>query len=255
MTDELEASIAASIAILSKARSALFITGAGISADSGVPTYRGQNGLYTGRTTEDGLSMEEVLTGSMMAVHPERTWKYLAEMEVSARGAKPSPGHLAIAALEAKIPRLVVLTQNVDGLHREAGSRRVIEIHGAVRRLACMGCGARRQVADYQGLEIPPRCRACGAIERPEVVLFEEALPSAAVNELMDELETGFEAVISVGTTSLFPYIAGPVIEAAEAGVPTIEINPGSTAISEVVDVRVRTTAAIALDRIWRGVQ
>lgn len=230
----------------------LFITGAGISADSGLPTYRGVGGLYHERLTHDGLTIEEALSGPMMAERPDIAWKYIAEIEANCRGARPNIAHRIIAALERERPGVVVLTQNVDGLHRDAGSRNLIEIHGTVHRLRCMECPHSRSVPDYSGMQIPPLCPVCGAIMRPDVVLFGETLPERETVRLEAMLASGVELVVSIGTTSVFPYIAGPVWWARQAGVPTIEINPGDTEVSHLVTHRLKMRAAEAMPEIWR---
>lgn len=239
-------------AILAHARRILFVTGAGISVDSGLPTYRGIGGLYHDRLTEEGLSIEEALSGEMMATRPDIAWRYIAQIKESCRGARPNAAHRLIAALEGERERVCVLTQNVDGLHRAAGSRELIEIHGSGHRLCCMACHQGREVTDYAGLRIPPECPRCGGIMRPEVVLFGEALPEAALSRLEQVLEEGVDAVVSIGTTSVFPYIAGPVLWAARAGVPTVEINPGDTRVSAIVDHRLRMGAGEALPALWQ---
>ena len=134
------AAVATAAGILSRSRSALFVTGAGMSADSGLPTYRGVGGLYDSGTTEEGLPIEVLLSGPLFARRPEWTWKYLAEIERACRGAAPNRGHEVLALLERRLPRCVVLTQNVDGLHRRAGSTEVIEIHGNLHDLSCTAC-------------------------------------------------------------------------------------------------------------------
>ena len=236
-----------------RARSVLFITGAGISADSGLPTYRGIGGLYEDASTEEGFAIEEALSGEMLRERPEVCWKYIHQIERACRGATWNRGHEVLALLEARYDRAWVLTQNVDGFHRRAGSRNVIEIHGDVHKLACTRCGFRQSVEDYAGLtSLPPRCPDCGAVLRPEVVLFGEALPRAAVATLERELGRGFDLVVSIGTTSVFPYIAAPVVLARRAGRDTVEINPGTTGVSQVVAHRMQHRAAAALDAIWR---
>ena len=152
---------------LARAERPLFITGAGISADSGLPTYRGIGGLYNGRSTEEGFPIEEALSGHMLARRPEITWRYISQIESNCRGAGPCAAHRLIAALEAGKPGLWVLTQNIDSLHRKAGSRNLIEIHGTVHRLLCTACEYRRDVADYAGLALPPSCPRCGRPLRP----------------------------------------------------------------------------------------
>ncbi|HTM22090.1 MAG TPA: NAD-dependent protein deacylase [Kofleriaceae bacterium] len=239
-------------ALVAGARRVLVITGAGISADAGLPTYRGIGGLYEGAVTDEGMPIEVALSGATMDRDPALCWKYIAAVERACRGARPSRGHQVLAELERRLPHLCVLTQNVDGLHRAAGSQNVIEIHGTVHQLRCDRCLRRRQVDDYTGLDIPPRC-ACGHVERPDVVLFGEMLPWPEVRRLEAELDAEPDLVISIGTTSVFPYIAGPVEDAARRGTPTIEINPGDSEVSHVVAVRLRTSAAEALDAIARA--
>ena len=238
--------------LLARARSALFITGAGVSADSGLPTYRGIGGLYDQNGTDDGVPIEVALSGEMLGMRPEITWKYIAQIESSSRGARCNRAHEIIALLEARLPRVWVLTQNVDGFHGDAGSRNVIEIHGNVRRLLCTACTWRDDaVADYGGLDLPPSCPACGALVRPDVVLFGEMLPDAPLAELVAQLRAGFDIVFSVGTTSVFPYISRPVVVARMAGLPTVEINPGDTEVSSLVDYRLRGRASDTLEAIW----
>ena len=235
---------------VAEAQRVLFITGAGMSAESGLPTYRGVGGLYNQPDTPEGLPIEALLSGRCMAEQPATCWKYLGEVEAACRGAQPNPGHQAIAALEAHVDRVVVLTQNVDGLHTAAGSTDVIEIHGNLHRLRCTGCGWRKEVTDYAGLRIPPRCPECGELVRPDVVLFGEMLPMVALNALEQELREGFDVVFSIGTTSVFPYIAEPVIRAGHHRRMTVEINPGDTEVSHLVHHRIRAEAGPVLQRI-----
>lgn len=239
--------IAAAGRLLRAARRILFITGAGLSADSGLPTYRGVGGLYEGTLTDIGMPIEQALSGEVFQLRPDITWRFLAQIEASCRGARPNAGHYAIARLEALHGTVTTLTQNVDGFHLEAGSRDVIEMHGTLRRLRCVDCGRNRHVDSYAGLSIPPECPHCGGVLRPDVVLFGESLPDQAVHRFQTMLEAGPDLVFTVGTGSAFPYIAGPVLWALEQGVPTIEINPGHTPVSERVDIRLRLRAAEAL--------
>ena len=232
---------------LRSARRVLAITGAGISADSGLPTYRGIGGLYESDLTEDAMPIEEALSGGMMRSHPAVTWKYIHQIESSCRDKKHNVAHETLAKLEPRYERFTVLTQNIDGFHRAAGSRNVIEMHGSVHELFCVACGAERRVENYAGLEIPPRCEACGGLIRPRVVLFGELLPEPAIERLYAVLEEGVDVVLSIGTTSVFPYIAGPVLQAARMGLPTVEINPGETEVSHLVRHRIRDRAALVL--------
>ncbi len=236
---------------LNRARRVLFITGAGISADSGLPTYRGVGGLYNDDATEDGLPIETALSGHMFAQRPDITWKYLAQIADNCRGARPNPAHLAIARLEEALPGgVTVFTQNVDGLHRLAGSSRLIEIHGNLQTLICPACGFTEAVDDLAGRQLPPACPACGGVLRPDVVLFGEALPEDALQRFADTLEEGVDALFVIGTTGVFPYIAEPVVWAARAGIPTIEINPQQTRLTPYVDHHLPLGAATAMSAI-----
>ena len=239
--------------MLDGAERVLFVTGAGISADSGLPTYRGIGGLYDRATTDEGYAIEDALSGAMLAQHPAICWKYIAQIEAACRGAAPNDAHHAIVRLERRLPHVCVLTQNVDGLHRAAGSENLLEIHGNVGRLFCTACDWRTEVESYADIAIPPACPACACLVRPEVVLFGEMLPQGVTTRLVDELRQGFDVVVSVGTTSAFPYIAEPMVRAARAGLPAIEINPGDTYVSGIATHRVRMGAAEAFREIERA--
>ncbi len=237
--------------LLARSTSALFITGAGLSADSGLPTYRGVGGLYGGGETEGGLPIEAVLSGEMLASRPEVTWRFLLAAEAAYRSARPNRGHEIIAKLEERLARVVVLTQNVDGFHRAAGSKNVIAIHGDLHDLRCTRCDWRETFTDFSKLVAPPGCPRCGKLVRPDVVLFGEALPEAAFTRFEAEVARGFDIVFAIGTSAQFPYIARPVLLAKSEGVPTIEINPDVTDLSEVVDVRLASGAKHALRAVW----
>ena len=237
-------------------RRLLFLTGAGLSADSGLPTYRGYDGLYRShRLTRHDVPIEQALSGTMLAQRPEITWEYLLELERAGRGATFNRGHQVIAEMEGHFRSVWTMTQNVDGLHRRAGSRQVIEIHGDLHELYCTRCAWCATVADYTHLTMPPRCPGCAAIIRPDVVLFGEELPHAKLATLWRELAVGFDVIFSVGTSSLFDYITDPIHLAHAAGIPTVEINPERTSVSDVVDVKIEGTAAQSLDEIWERYQ
>jgi NAD-dependent deacetylase len=238
--------------VLAHSRSILFITGAGVSADSGLPTYCGSGGLYSVDTAEDGIPIERVLSGDILHEHPELTWKYLLQIERTCRNVRHNRAHEVIAEMERHFERVWTLTQNVDGLHRSAGARNVIEIHGDLHSLRCMRCRYRQTVADYSLLQFPPRCPKCPSLLRPDVVLFGESLAAERLIPLLMEVDRGFDMVFTVGTSSVFPYVADPVRLAADQGRPTVEINPGVTEVSDVVDIKLALRAAPALDAIWQ---
>jgi NAD-dependent deacetylase len=141
---------------LKKARRVLVVTGAGISAESGLPTYRGVGGLYDDADTQDGIPIEVALSGQMLRTNPTLTWKYLGQIEAACRGAKHNAAHEILARWEARFESFTVLTQNVDGFHHAAGSRNVIAIHGDLHDLTCTACDSVRRVENYAGLSLPP---------------------------------------------------------------------------------------------------
>jgi NAD-dependent deacetylase len=237
---------------MGRARRLLFITGAGMSADSGLPTYRGRDGLYRAQeTTAHGLPIEQVLSGSMLRKRPEITWHYLLELEKSTRNAAPNRGHRVLAEMDQYFDAVWVLTQNVDGLHERAGSKNVLDVHGNLHEIECTRCGRQTTVPDYADFALPPRCSSCQGVVRPRVVLFGEELPSCKLGRLWQEFKAGFDVIFSIGTSSLFEYIVEPVRVGQTIGIPTVEINPELTAISPIVDFTIRAGAAAALDLIW----
>lgn len=238
--------------LLAVSHSVLFVTGAGISADSGLPTYRGNGLPYSIDCTEDGLCVERALSGDLFEDHPELTWKYLSRMERMCRDVRCNRAHEVIAEMERHFERVWTLTQNVDGLHRAAGARNVIDVHGDLHNLRCSRCRHRETVSDYSRLAIPPRCPECAGPLRPDIVLFGECLSPEKLMMMLIELDSGFDMVFSIGTSSVFPYVAEPIQMAVGQHRPTVEINPALSEVSDVVDFRLPLRAAPALDAIWK---
>lgn len=242
--------------LLAGAECPLFITGAGVSTGAGLPTYRGIGGLYEGKNTEDGIPIEEALSGSMMRDRPEITWKYLWEIAEACRGVGPGPGHRVIADIAKAKPHTWVLTQNVDGLHAASGVENLIEIHGRASKLLCTQCrgefdGEKMLSSEACKSPQPPECPRCREILRPDVVLFGEMLPDAEMKKYDALMTAGIDLVVSAGTSSLFSYITLPVEIASEAEVPTVEINTGRTDISDQVMHRLEMECDEALAEIW----
>ena len=237
-------------AALHPGASALFITGAGVSADSGLPTYRGVGGLYDDQDTEEGVPIEVALSGPMFRTRPALTWRYIHQIEAACRGALPNAAHRVIASLETHLERCWVLTQNVDGLHATAGSRNLVQIHGSIHQLSCTACSWTERVDDYAHLAPLPTCPRCGAVIRPAVVLFEEALPRTALQTYQTELSRRFDVVVSIGTTAVFPYISRPMWLARQQGALTVEINPGRSEVSAAAQLRLETGAAAAFSAL-----
>ena len=251
MENAFQDKLAAVVEQLKNARNILFITGAGISAESGLPTYRGISGLYENMETEDNMPIEEALSGQMLLRRPQIAWKYLSQIERACRDAQHNRAHEIIARMEQHFDRLLVLTQNVDGFHRSAGSSNIIDIHGTFSRLTCLGCRHEIRDAAYEALPLPPKCPQCSTAMRPDVVLFGEYLPSDKTARLQEELRRGFDMIFSIGTSSVFPYISGPVINAAMSGIPTVEINPGQTEVSNMVRYKFSERAVRVMEAIW----
>lgn len=235
----------------------LFITGAGISADSGLPTYRGIGGLYHNQNTDEDIPIEAALSSSMFSSNPEIAWKYLWQIALACSQATYNQAHEVIAAIEQYKPQTWVLTQNVDGLHRAAQTQNLIEIHGRISTLLCTQCSYQTTLDKFMTQKPHqighlPKCPLCGGLIRPDVVLFGESLPTAAISELESVLEKGLDLVCLIGTSALFPYIFEPVAHARAIGIPTIEINPGETILSPIVNYRIPLGAASAFNQLER---
>lgn len=242
------------VSLLKNSSDILFITGAGISADSGLPTYRGIGGLYNKKTTKEGISIETALSGYTLKTNPEITWKYLLEIEKKCRGSSFNRAHQVISEMQNHFDRIWVLTQNIDGFHHTAGSKNVIEIHGNMHKLICLKCSWHNKLKDYRQIKkIPPECPNCKNTIRPDVVFFGEMLKNKNIRTLNNELSKGFDIYISIGTSSIFPYIQSPILNAKQINKPTVEINPASTEISNIVDIKISSGAAETLDKIWEN--
>jgi len=224
-------------------RSLCVLTGAGVSAESGVPTFRGADGLWKRR---DPMSLA---TPEAFAADPEEVWEWYRWRREKIRGCAPNAGHLALAAVEREKPDFLLVTQNVDGLHRAAGSRRIVEIHGSIWNVRCTACGAERE--DRSRFEtLPPRCGACGGLLRPGVVWFGEMLPPAASDAAMEMLSR-CEVLIVAGTSALVAPASGYAAIAKRRGARVIEINPDETPVSGLCDAVFRARSAEALPAIF----
>ncbi|MBX3422593.1 MAG: NAD-dependent protein deacylase [Pirellulaceae bacterium] len=248
--------VSAIVQALRLAKSVLFITGAGVSAESGIPTYRGIGGLYNVGPTAEGYAIEEILSSMMLRDNPALCWKYLAQIGLAVQAAKHNRAHEIMAEMEDHFERLWVLTQNIDGFHRSAGSKNLVEVHGNMHFLSCTRCDYKTRLDRIDHVSLPPRCPRCKAIVRPDVVLFGELIADTGIDRLQAEQQQyGFDVVFSVGTTSVFPYIQAPIFLASAAGKTTVEINPSETEVSDIVRFRLKTGAVEALSAIWSEFQ
>lgn len=214
-------------------------TGSGISAESGVPTFReAQTGLW------ERFDPQRLATPEAFARDPELVWEWYEWRRELISRAEPNPGHLALADLERLVPGFTLITQNVDGLHRRAGSCSVIELHGNILRTRCSREG--EIVEDFASEAKPPPCPRCGAPLRPDVVWFGEMLPPGAF-EAASEAARNCEVFLSIGTSSLVYPAASLPFEALEAGATVAEINPDETPLSIGVDYALRGRAGEVL--------
>ena len=236
--------------LLTQARSALFITGPGVSHDSGLSHYRGIPGLRR-KKPEDGRVFEAALSIEMLRKKPEMTWKYLLRMEEQVRAAVPNRTHEVLVKLEREIKRTTIMTINIDRLHQRAGSRNVIEMHGAMFDLLCSSCELSTRHESFDALDIPPKCKTCGTQLRPDMPLFGEGLPIDPFTRLQQELDEGFDIVLAIGVPTMFPYLARPILLARAAGIPTVEIGSHQSDVSELVDFRFKATPDSVMGAVW----
>jgi NAD-dependent deacetylase len=224
---------------LRAAREVAVLTGAGVSAESGVPTFRDAlTGLWS------RFDPEELATPDAFRRDPALVWSWYAERRAAVARAQPNPAHVALVEIEARVPRFTLVTQNVDGLHRRAGSRRVLEIHGDITRVRCSGCA--RPAESWDETAAPPACGACGEPLRPDVVWFGEMLPEAALNEAMDAARS-CDVFLSVGTSSLVHPAAGLPEIALASGAVVVEVNPSATPLTSRVAFSLRGPAGVVL--------
>jgi NAD-dependent deacetylase len=178
---------------LASARKAIALSGAGASTESGIPDFRSATGLWT------RFDPREYATLGAFLAHPEKVWRLFAELWRLLE-ARPNPGHRALAELEAEGGVAGIITQNIDGLHQAAGSQRVVEFHGSYRSFSCLACNASYLLEEVGHLGMPPRCRACEFILKPDVVLFDEAIPAHALQGSAELME-GADLVLVIGTS------------------------------------------------------
>ncbi len=233
--------------ILRSSRSAFAVTGAGVSAESGIPTFRGEGGLWTKYDPVKVSSIESFLSD------PAAYWRVSRERGRIALAARPNAGHRALAAMEATGSLLAIVTQNTDGLHQDSGSLHVIELHGSGRTVQCLECGRREPRAEVQerlDAEMPPRCRSCGGtLLKPTVVLFGEPMPRAATEEAF-ELARHADAVLVVGS-SLVVYPAAEIpLVAVRSGARMILVNAEPTPFDFLAEVVIRGRSGDVLPQI-----
>lgn len=226
---------------LDRARSVCVLTGSGISAESGLPTFRGVGGLWHDHR------VEELASPAGFARDPHLLWSWYDERRRAHAAVEPSPAHRALAALERRVPDFTLATQNVDSLHLRAGSQNVLELHGKLREARCTRCAERRpfdDAFDVQALEHP----GCGGMWRPDIVWFGESLPAAALAAAVAAARRA-ELMLVVGTSGLVQPAASLATKRVTQAY-VVEVNPEETALTPLVDRSLRARASDILPEL-----
>ena len=232
------------------ARRIAVLTGAGISAESGVPTFReAQTGLWA------QYDPQELATAQAFQRNPGLVWDWYAWRRDLVAKAEPNPGHFALAEMELRVPVLTLITQNIDGLHQQAGSGKrfdVIELHGSIQRTKCFK--ENKPVKNWTETdETPPRCPGCGGPLRPDVVWFGEALPQEALDAAW-EATLRCELFFSIGTSGMVEPAASMPFLALQAGATVIEVNPTETALSHSAHFFLQGPSGVLLPQLVEAV-
>ncbi len=241
-------------ALIRVSRRPVILTGAGVSAESGVPTFRdAASGLWS------KYEPTELATPQAFQRDPDLVWRFYQYRREITSLARPNPGHFALAELEAQKPDQWIITQNVDDLHEQAGSQRVIRLHGRLRDSKCsQNCKGDPTLIDLEKyhlnlLDSAPRCPYCGARIRPDVVWFNEMLPFAALEAAWGAISRA-DLVLIVGTSGLVHPAADMPMDARDRGIPVIEINPKPSALTPVVDLWIDQPSGAVLPELVRRV-
>ncbi len=227
---------------LKQARSVAVLTGAGVSAESGVPTFRGDGGLWKQHRAEN------LATPQAFARDPKLVWEWYDWRRSVLAEARPNPGHYALVDLEKRAPAFTLITQNVDGLHELAGSRNVLRLHGSIWTLRCLDCRREREDRSVHLPEIPPRCE-CGGMLRPGVVWFGEALPPG-VWQQAEAASRSADLFLVIGTSAVVYPAAGLASIAKSAGARVVEVNVAETALSNEIDAFLQGPSGELLPRL-----
>ena len=222
------------------AKKIVFVTGAGISQESGIPTFRGKDGLWR------KYDPMQLATIDAFYEDPKLVWEWYEERRANILTAKPNAGHFAISEL-AKFKEVIVLTQNIDGLHQRSGSRHVLELHGSIIRIKCTVCDFKDNITTSFD-SLPPKCK-CGSILRPDVVWFGEGLPQDVWGEAISHAQT-CDVMIIAGTSLVVSPANTLPLYAKQNGAVLIEVNPEKTVMSSEMDLSVRETSANALPKL-----
>lgn len=251
MGSDLDRAIADAARLIAEARHVVALVGAGMSAESGVPTFRGPDGIWT-RYGEPDVSRDY----DAFRADPRRWWQKriegegrLAELAVALETARPNPGHIALREMEEAGWLAHIITQNIDNLHRLAGSVRVTEIHGNRTRLRCVSCCSRWPLDEFPIDELPPHCPECGGIVKGDTVMFGEPIPKDALDACIDQTAK-CDLMLLIGTSAVVYPAAQFPLDVLRYGGKLIEINTNVTPLSSLCEVVLRAPSGEALPAI-----
>lgn len=239
----LEVKVKETVTLIQDASSVVVLTGAGVSKESGIPTFRdAQTGLWA------NYNPEELATPQGFMKDPPLVWSWYDFRRSKLNEVEPNPGHFAIAELEAKVGKLPVITQNVDGLHQRAGSTDVVELHGSIASFSCFD--SRHPQADVPyGLKEPPKCSMCDSMLRPNVVWFGESLPQDAINRGYRECE-GADLILVIGTSGIVQPAASLPYAGQSNGARLVEINPEPSLLTNSCDIFLQGKSGVVLPEL-----
>ncbi len=220
------------------------LTGAGISAESGVPTFRGEDGLWKKFRPEELASFDAFMR------NPELVWEWYTYRKKLIFDVRPNPGHFALARIEKCVPSFWLITQNVDGLHSQAGNQHILELHGNIMRSRCIACDKKSKFVELHGKGELPRC-LCGGVMRPDVVWFGEMLPADVVHQAFQVAEE-CDVFLSIGTSALVHPAASLPVTAMNQGAFVVEINIEPTAISGCINESILGRSGEVLPRLLK---
>lgn len=234
------------IELLQNVKSVVIVTGSGVSAESGVPTFRGADGLWK------QYRAEELATPGAFFANPKLVWEWYDWRRGIISKAEPNPAHEIVATMEKYYPAFLLVTQNVDGLHRKAGNEKMVEIHGNIWRVRCVEELKESYLYDTPLGSIPPKCD-CGALLRPAVIWFGEQLPVDAMNTAMERIQK-CELLVTVGTSGVVHPVASFPLLAKSSSAAVVEINVDETPITSISDFSLKGKAGEVLPELWNAV-
>jgi NAD-dependent deacetylase len=239
--------MSAAVRELINARSLLVVTGAGISAESGVPTFRGKGGLWR------GYDATQLATPAAFARDPDLVWEWYRWRRELCHVSTPNPAHETLVEFERSYPRFLLATQNVDGLHARAGSKAVVQLHGTIDELLCRGCfrTSKHTEDPFEPPNSLPTCQYCGAIARPHILWFGESYWEGVLQKVASFAQIA-DVCLVIGTSGqVWPPIA-LALEAKQKGATLIEINPVKSEITPKTDLWLQGPAGSILPELWR---